>query len=245
MTFLRIIFVVLLVSSCGGVQAGNPVGPGRYSLTGKVLSLEGNDPLQRTVRVVGNGLDLDTESDAVGEYLFDELPPGAYVLSVDDRQRETVVVQGDTIKDVILPVPAAPRNFRLVEIGVLNGFCLLWDDVSGVEAGFRIEGPVQFSAPSNRIGVLQPIGIPDVNDRDGLEARAAAAWNADFPGTYYLTAYNEYGDSTAVPLVVYGYSPDDVFLDLTAMPDEQWSADQRMCLATEVQNGKPTYLEIP
>ncbi len=238
-SFQHILFVLLL-SSCGGVQAGNPVGPGRYSLTGTVLSLEGNDPLQRTVRVVGNGLDRKTASDADGAYRITDLESGTYSMSVDGKHTETVVVEEDTVKNVVLPVPAAPKNFRFVEIGVLNGLCLLWDDVSGVEAGMRIDGPLPFEIHTNYEGLRQSIEIGDPQVREGLETRAAAAWNESVPGTYVLTAYNEFGDSAPVYLEIYGYAVSDV--PLFERDPYEPTVDEQRCLETAA-DANPRFLE--
>ncbi len=240
------IVLSLLLSGCGG-DVGADAAAQSFSLAGKVLSLEGTEPLERTIRLAGNGLEHNTQSNGEGDYRFAGLQSGTYELQVEGRQWETVLILGDMVKDVILPVPAAPRNFRLVNIGVVNGFCVLWDDMSGVEAGFRIDGTMTLEAPTDRVGVLRELAVPEIDVRDGLEERAAAAWSTRFSGTYYLTAFNEFGDSAAVPLVVYGYTPDEVLLDLkAALPPDQWSKDQSLCLNTEhAGGGQPAYIQRP
>ncbi len=206
----RTILLALLVLGGCGVQAGNPGAPvpGKYRLSGIITSVEDGAGLQRQVKLTTRGsLVKATTSGADGYYELSNVDDGQYQLQVDEY-RKNVRISGDTVEDIGLPVPAVPSDIRVVEIGLWEGFCLLWTDNSGLEAGFRVIGPQSFKVPSDRAGVVDRAEELKHYDRGRGWPSLVDTWNDLYAGTYFVMAYNEYGDSasTAVQAFAYDYS---------------------------------------
>ena len=199
----------LLLFSCS-VRAGNPDDETKkFTLSGQVAGMEDKKGFASTIKLTSlSGNTVATALSATdGTYLFHYVHPGSYDLQVGPQYRQGVQINDDKILNVFVPIPAAPANFREVELGP-DYFCLLWDDKSGVESGFHIFGPVPLNSPANKIGWVKRTGF----DPDSLTL--AIDWNEAFAGTYMLQVFNEYGASASLVTTVYPHAvtewtPDD------------------------------------
>ena len=209
-TSLCLLFLVALAPGCG-VQAGNP-GSGKFTLSGTIRASEDNSALVREVRLLDDGGTpvAATRSNANGHYRIQSLDDGAYRLHVGEAFEEPVRVEGDTVHDVRLPVPAAPGNARFVDVGAWRGICFLWEDRSGVEREFIIEGPRGFRTHDNLVGLYEN---PEELDRWAFQREEnelslenwrelADRWNSLYAGTYVITAVNEFGSSAPASVMV-------------------------------------------
>jgi hypothetical protein len=191
-------FLVLLLGAGCAVSANNPGGrPGRLSLSGVIVNVEDHLPLAAQVSLAADDGEypLVATADAKGAYQFPSLEGGAYTLTIGSFSHK-VYVKTDTVFDVFLPTPAAPDrvwNYRLDN----ESFCVLWDDRSGLEAGFRVGGFKEYELPADSIGFRDR--IPAANEGDGALT---------------IRAFNEYGASvsvaTRIPVEIAQSAPETV-----------------------------------
>ncbi len=241
----------LLVLTACGVTAGNPTGGGgrrtTYLVAGTIQTLESPVRAAMNVQVFdayGKAVTYTTSA-TDGTYAVAVSAEGQYELQFGPAYRQQVAVIGDTLLNVLLPLPAAPGNLRFVDIGPRD-FCLLWKDNSGLEAGFVIEGPRGYEAPANRIGLREYfINYPYGDDGLPDYVEAARRWNAAFVGTWHIHGWNEYGVTVSTSTDVSPY-PEDKWTSAEppVEPPERLppDAERALCLSVERNAGKPVFV---
>jgi hypothetical protein len=196
------------------VRAGNP-GDDKHKavVVGVVTGIEDRRGLQIPVRVLDTTRQelTSTVSDVDGFYQLGGIPPGPLSLLVGEAYERavTIPVGADLVMiDIVVPVPAAPVRLRSVEMGP-QVFCLLWDDLSGFETSFHVQGPLSVTAPADTHGIVMYLPNTAVDEWGSDNwPTLNQAWNERFAGTYFLTAQNEYGASVSVVTHVDAYLPD-------------------------------------
>ncbi len=237
--------LALLVAGCG-VTAGNPGDTGRkatFTLHGLVQTLEPDALRAERVTVFDAHQDAVTSTTwgADGSYRIDALAPGDYSVQFGRNWRQPVSVRTDTLLNVILPLPTGPVDFRHIQIGPRE-FCLLWDDRSGLEAGFRLAGPRELEIPGNRIGLRIYFPNPYVGENGQLDfISAIERWNEAFAGVWHLWTWNEYGDSASVSTRVEAF--DVAIWDLPEPAYREGDPDWNRCMSVPSDVDDPRFIE--
>ncbi len=172
-------FVAIFIAGCA-VSVGNPGEPrGKLAkLSGIVVNLEDQRPLQTAIRLEAAEQRFQAAATSApdGTYQFADLAEGLYHVHIGASFTYQIPVSENTRFDVFLPTPAAPTNFQVLDLddGTL---CFLWEDRSGLEAGFILQGDAPAEIPANHDGVVLAHGLTE---------------------RFVLWAYNEYGESVTV-----------------------------------------------
>ncbi len=211
---MRSRFLMFLLAAGCAVSANNPGGrPGRLSLSGVVVNVEDHMPLSTQIILAAEGEEfpLIATADTNGAYQFANLEGGTYTMKIGSFSHK-VYVKTDTVFDVFLPTPAAPdrvRNYRLDD----ESFCVLWDDRSGLEAGFTVSGVKEFEHLTLD---LTETGLKDYDlpaNAIGFRDRVPVGVNVE-AGVFSIRAFNEYGASvsveTEIPVAIAVSVPDNV-----------------------------------
>ena len=239
-----------LLTACG-VTAGNPGSPtpkaSTYELHGEIATLEPHASRVFHVRVLdafGEVAGYAT-STTTGIYRVQDLQEGYHEVHVESLYRQGVWIDRDIVMNFLLPLPTAPLHFRFVELGPRD-LCLLWEDRSGLEAGFIVESENRvIDVPANRVGLrIYLPNFPHGDDNLPDYEKTAEVWNDAFSGLYAIVAWNEYGDSVSISTEVPPYALEQWSTEEppTEPPKADGDPDRQQCLSVERYPYEPVFI---